>query len=120
MANIPLNYFRRKSFTLTPTPSAVYIAPFDRASIILAMYATNLTNDDTTITIGFSGVGAQFVPTVPYFDYAKGILVAGNDTTSLAPSKIVMNQYDALIASCTSPNTIVMNISILETINTIT
>lgn len=120
MANIPLNYFKRASFTLSPTPSAVYIAPFDRAAILLALYATNVTNNDTTVTLGFSGVGAQFVPTVPYFDYAKNILVSGNDTTSLAPSKIVMNQYDALIASCTSPNTIILNVSILETVNTIT
>lgn len=120
MANIPLNYFKRLSFTLTPTPTAVYVAPFDRAAIVLAMYATNLTNDDTTITIGFSGVGAQFVPTVPYYDYAKGILISGNDTTSLAPSKLVMNQYDALIASCTSSNAVILNVSVLETINTVT
>jgi len=120
MANIPLNYFRRVSFTLSPSPSALYTAPFDRASIILALYATNLTNDDATITVGFSGVGAQFVPTTPYFNYAKDILVSGNDTTSLAPSKIVMNQYDALIASCTTPDTIILNVSLLETVNTIT
>jgi hypothetical protein len=120
MANIPLNYFRRSSYTLSTSPSALYVAPFDRAAIILALYATNLTNNDATITVGFSGVGAQFVATTPYFHYAKDILVSGTDTTSLAPSKIVMNQYDALIASCTTSDTIVLNVSLLETVNTIT
>jgi len=118
-ANIPLNYFVRKAFTLTPTPSALYIAPFDRAGIVLAMYATNLTYNDVTVSVSFSGVGAQFVPVQPEVYFAKDILVAGNDTTNLAPSKIVLNQYDALIASCSSPNTIILNCAILETVNTV-
>lgn len=119
MADIPLNYFKRQVFTLTTTPRILYTAPFDRAAIILACYATNLTENDTTITIGVSGVGAQFVPAIPYYDYAKGILVSGSDTTNMFPSKFVLNQYDALIASCTSPNTLLLNVAVLETINTI-
>lgn len=120
MANIPLNFFRRQVYTISTTTSAYYTAPFDRAAIILAMYATNLTNDDVTITVGFSGVGAQFVPAVPYYDYAKDILISGNDTTSLAPAKLVMNQYDALIAQCSQNNAVVLNVSLLETVNTVT
>jgi hypothetical protein len=119
MADIPLNYFNRKFFTLTPTPSALYTAPFDRATIILACYATNITNQDVTITIGFSGVGAQFVPALPYYDYAKNVLVAGGDTTNMTPSKFVLNQYDCLIASCAQPDSIILNVGLLETINTI-
>jgi len=119
MADIPLNFFRRKFFTLTPTPSALYTAPFDRAAIILACYATNITNQDVTITIGFSGVGAQFVPALPYYDYAKDVLVAGSDTTNMTPSKFVLNQYDCLIASCSQPDTILLNVGLLETINNI-
>lgn len=120
MANIPLNFFRRKVYTLNTTLSSYYTAPFDRAAIILALYATNLTNDDVTVTIGFSGVGAQFVPSVPYYDYAKEILISGNDTTSLAPAKLVMNQYDTLIAKCSQNNAIILNVSLLETVNTVT
>lgn len=120
MANIPLNYFTRKAYTLTPTLSSLYTAPFDRASIVLAAYATNVTLNDVTVTLGLSGVGAQFVPKQPYVDYAKDILISGNDTTSLVPSKLVLQQYDTIIASCNTPNAVILNLSILETLNTIT
>lgn len=119
MADIPLNYFKRKFYTLSQTPSALYTAPFDRAAILLACYATNTTSQDVTITIGFSGVGAQFVPALPYYDYAKNVLVAGSDTTNMTPSKFVLNQYDCLIASCSVPDSIILNIGLLETINTV-
>lgn len=118
MADIPLNHFVRKAFTLTSTPSAVYIAPFDRASIILAAYATNTTAGDINVTIGISGVGGTFVPTRPYYDYAKNVMVAGSDTTNLAPARLVLEEYDALIASCSTPG-IVLNVSLLETINVV-
>jgi len=120
MANIPLNYFVRKAFTLSPTLTSLYTAPFDRASIILAAYATNLTNNDVTVTLGISGKGAQFVPIQPYVDYAKDVLISGNDTTSLIPAKLVLQQYDTLIGSCNTPNAVVLNVSLLETLNTIT
>jgi|GEM_PF-5699675 len=118
MADIPLNHFVRQAFTLTSTPSALYIAPFDRAAIVLAAYATNTTANDINITIGFSGVGGSFVPTRPYYDYAKNILVAGNDTTNLVPAKLVLEEYDTLIASSTAPG-ITLNLAVLETINTV-
>jgi len=119
MANIPLNFFKRMAFSLTTTTSAVYITPFDRAGIVLAMYATNLTNNDVTVSVSFSGTGALFVPKLPQVFYAKDILIAGNDTTNLTPSKIVLNQYDALIVSCSQNNSIILNTSILETLNTV-
>jgi len=119
MANIPLNYFVRKAYTVTTTASALYTAPFDRAGIVLALYATNLSNNDVTMSISFSGQGAQFIPTLPEVYYAKDVLVSGNDTTSLAPSKLVLNQYDSLIASCSQDNAIILNCAVLETINTV-
>jgi len=119
MADIPLNYFRRQVYTLTTSPSAVYIAPFDRAAILLAGYATNLSPSDVTVTIGVSGVGGTFVDPLPYYDYAKNHLISGNDTTSMFPNKFVLNQYDALIASCNTPGAVVFNISLLETVNTL-
>ena len=114
---IPLNYFRRQAFNLTPTPTVLYTAPFDRAAIILACYATNVTSDDVTVSLSLSGIGAQFVPIQPQVYYAKNILVSGNDTTSLAPQKLVLGQYDAIIGSCSESNKIVLNVSLLETLN---
>ena len=117
MADIPLNHFVRYAFTLTSTPSAVYIAPFDRAAIFLGAYATNTTSNDTTITLSISGIGAEFIPPRPQYYYAKDILVAGNDTTNMAPGRIVLEQYDALIASCSDSGAVTLNLAILETDN---
>jgi len=119
MADIPLNHFVRQAFTLTSTPSAYYIAPFDRAGIILGLYASNTTSTDTSITVSISGVGGVFVPVRPKVDFIKNVLVAGGDTTNLAPARIVLEEYDALIASCSNPGAITLNVSILETINTV-
>jgi len=118
MADIPLNFFRRQVYTLTTSPSALYIAPFDRAAILLAAYATNTTSSDITITLGVSGVGGLFVDPLPYYDYAKDVLISGQDTTSMFPNRFVLNQYDALIASCSNPG-VVLNVALLETVNTV-
>lgn len=119
MADIPLNHFVRQAYTLTSTPSAYYIAPFDRAAIVLGLYASNTTSNDTNITVSISGVGGLFVPTKPKIDFCKNVLVAGGDTTNLAPARIVLEEYDALIASCTTPGAITLNVAVLETINTV-
>jgi len=119
MADIPLNHFLRKSYTLTSSPSAVYIAPFDRAAIILGAYASNTTSSDVSVTVSISGVGGAFVDPKPKFDYAKDILICGSDTTNLAPSRLVLEEYDCLIASCTVPGAVVLNLALLETVNTV-
>ena len=119
MADIPLNHFLRKSYTITSTPSAVYTTPFDRAAIILGAYVTNVTNSDVTITISISGVGGAFVDSKPQFDYAKNILISGSDTTNLAPSRIVLEEYDCLRASCSIPSSVILNLALLETVNTV-
>ena len=78
MAEIPLNYFVRKVYPLTTSLSALYTAPFNRAAIILAAYATNNTASDVTVTVGFSGVGGnvggqQTINPKPYYNYAKDL-----------------------------------------------
>ena len=120
MADIPLNHFVRKAFTLSPIVSAYYTAPFDRAAVILNAYITNNTPKDITVTAGISGVGSAnaFVDPLPYYDYAKNILIPGYDTLNLVPSKIILEQFDTLIVSA-SLSGVVLNLSLLETINTV-
>ena len=119
MADIPLNHFVRQAYTITSTPSAYYTAPFDRAAIVLGLYASNTTPNDVTVSVSISGVGGLFVPTRPQVDFAKNILIAGGDTTNLAPARIVLEEYDALIASCNTSGAITLNVALLETINTV-
>ena len=125
MADLPLNLFVRKVYPLTTSLSALYTAPFNRASIFLAAYATNNTTADVTVTVGISGAGGsvggeQTVDIRPYYNYAKNIMIAGNDTTNLIPSKLVLEQFDCFIASCNTPDAITLNIALLETLNTVT
>lgn len=122
MADIPLNHFVRKACPLTTSLSAFYAAPYNRAAVILAAYATNNTVSDVTVTLGVSGTGGQVggqttVATKPYFNYAKDIMIAGNDTTNLIPSKMVLEEFDALIGSCSVSDSITINLSLLETNN---
>jgi tripartite-type tricarboxylate transporter receptor subunit TctC len=122
MADIPLNHFVRKAYPLTTSLSALYTAPYNRAAVILAAYATNNTVSDVTVTVGISGAGGkvggqQTVQTKPYYNYAKDIMIAGNDTTNLIPSKMVLEEFDVLIASCSVPDAITINMSLLETNN---
>jgi hypothetical protein len=121
MANIPLNYFKRYSVTVTNSPSAVYTAPFSRAAVLLNGYVTNTTIQDTTVTISVSGRGdaPNFVPQKPAFFFAKDLLVAGSDTTNIFPSKFVLEASDSLIISTThpTPDAITLNLGILETLN---
>jgi len=125
MADIPLNHFVRKAYPITTSLSALYVAPFGRAAIILAAYATNSTSSDVTITVGISGLGAPTaagraaVPVKPYYNYAKDLMIAGNDTTNLVPSKLILEEYDTFIASCSIPDAITINIALLETNNTV-
>jgi len=124
MADIPLNYFVRLATPFTNTLSSVYTAPFDRASIILAAYVTNSTSSDYSIQVGVSGVGnpASFVDPKPYFDIVgPNFLVPAYDTLNIVPNKMVLQQYDTLIIKTTtpSPQDLKLNLSILETVNTV-
>lgn len=119
--NFPLNFFRRYSGNVTNSLSAVYLAPFLRASIILNGYITNNTSQDATITVLVSGQGdTNFrVAPKPAFYIAKDVLIAGEDTTNIFPSKLVLEAAD-IIAFSTShptPGAISFTMGILETRN---
>jgi hypothetical protein len=120
MPDIPLNYFVRKTITLSPITTGAYTAPFDRASIILAAYASNYTAGDVTITVGISGKGGTFVDPRPYYDHVKSFTIPSFDTINIAPARLLLEQFDVLIASCNTVNSCNLNLSILETLNTLT
>lgn len=121
MPNIPLNYFKRYSGFVTNSLSAVYVAPYLRAAVILNGYITNTTTQDATITVLVSGKGdpLNFVPTRPAYFLAKDVLVAGEDTTNVLPSKLVLEASDILAISTShpTPEAIQFTLGILETRN---
>jgi hypothetical protein len=121
MPNIPLNFFKRYSGYVTNSLSAVYSAPFLRAAVVLNGYITNTTTQDATITVLVSGKGdsLNFVPVKPAYFLAKDVLVAGEDTTNVLPSKLVLEASDILAISTShpTPEAIQFTLGILETRN---
>lgn len=118
MAQVPLNHFARVSATLNTTLTQVYSAPVDTAAIMLTILASNTTSNPQTITIGVSGNGGSNWPARPFYNIVKNFLVPGNDTTNIAIGKIVLENYDVIIAKCDASSSVDLTLSILETLNT--
>ena len=118
MAQVPLNHFARVSKTLNTTLTQVYSAPVDTAAIMLTILASNDTTAPQSITIGVSGNGGNNWPTRPFYYLVKDFLIPANDTTNIAIGKIVLENYDTLIASAGTLSSVDLTLSILETLNT--
>lgn len=118
MAQIPLNHFVRSSANLLTTYKQVYSAPVDTAAIMLTILASNLTSTAQTVSFGISGNGGTFVSAKPFYNIVKDFQIPANDTTNFAIGKIVLENYDALFATCNALSAVSVTLSILETLNT--
>lgn len=118
--SIPLNRFRRVSRTLTTTPTIIYTAPFDRASILLVTLATNKTSVNQNVTLTLSATKPQDYAqyTQPSIQLVEQTVVGAKDSANLTIGKVVMIDGDNLIASASNNNAIDMTVSILEAVNT--
>jgi hypothetical protein len=116
MAKIPLNFFRRVGYSLSATPQLIYEVPFDRASILLSVLATNVTPNIQTITVSISTSKAENGNN--YIDIIKDFQVGGFDAANITIGKVVIVEGDQLYASCNSLSSINLNLSILEAVNT--
>jgi hypothetical protein len=122
MAQVPLNKFVRASTGVTTTLTQVYSAPVDTAAIMLTVLAANVTSNPQTISLGVSGNGDGLgnVSPKPFFYIVKDFQLSPNDVTNLAVGKIVIDNYDCIIASAGQNGVIDLTLSILETLNTST
>jgi len=116
MAKIPLNFFRRVGYALSATPQKIYETPFDRASILLTVLATNVTTNIQTITISISTSNPENGKS--YIDIIKNFEIGSYDSANLAIGKLTLVEGDSLYASCSSLTAINLNLSILEAVNT--
>lgn len=116
MAKIPLNFFRRVGRALSATPFSVYETPFDRASILLTVLATNITPNIETVTVSISSSKPENGDT--YLDIIKDFEIGGKDAANITIGKVTLVEGDKLYASCSTDNAINLNLSILEAVNT--
>ena len=120
MANlIPLNYFNRAIATVSATPFSFYTTPYNRAGIIIAALATNLTSTSQLITVSLSSSTPGVSNAGTYYTIVSGFQRQPNDTANLVINKLILNQYDSFIVSTPNANAVNLNVSVLETANTI-
>ena len=111
---IPLNFFRRQTALVTPTPAPVYTVPNDRAGIIISAYASNLTPIPQNVSVSLSSsgvVGSQYT-------LLNNFSVPANDAVNLAINKIVLAEQDTFIISSENTGAVNLTLSILESVNT--
>jgi hypothetical protein len=143
MAKIPLNYFTRlsvpslssvytsypsviNSYTSDPNQQAqlisngsIYEAPFERASVLISVLATNTTSSNQTIFAGLSTRGTPITTASPSLvEFATNFPIAPYDTVNIVIGKLVLNQYDNLFVRAGNDNALNLTLSILETVNT--
>jgi hypothetical protein len=118
--SIPLNRFRRVSRTLTTTPTIIYTAPFDRASILLITLATNKTiaNQSVTLTLSATKPEDYTLYTQPSIQLVDSTTVGAKDSANLTIGKVVMIDGDNLIASASNNDAVDITVAILEAVNT--
>jgi hypothetical protein len=120
MANlVPLNYFNRAIATVSATPFSFYTTPYNRAGIIISALATNLTNLPQAVTVGLSSSTPGESNAGTYYTVVSGYQLEPNDTANLVINKLILNQYDSFIVSTPNANAVNLNLSVLETANTV-
>jgi hypothetical protein len=120
MAKIPLNYFRRISTAVTTVPTSIYIAPFQRAGIIISALAANTDSTAQTINASLSTSASPGLDVLasPPISILQGFQLPPNDTVNIVVNKLVLQAYDNFIVSAANNNKINITLSILETVNT--
>ena len=124
---VPLNRFRRAASPLRTANvlQPLYTVPFDRAAILLASLATNLSSVEQTVTIAVSStkpiITAGFVTPGPDgFTYlVNKAKIGGNDAANLTIGKVVLMDGDQVYASSSiGLSSVHLTLSILEAVNT--
>lgn len=114
---IPLNKFRSKFYNITPTLSAIYTAPDERASIIIQAQATNTTTTDKTVSMYVSSAGNLY-------SVVEDLPIPAKDARGLVTGRLVLQGFDGgsiltsdvlLIES--SAVGVTLSLGILETVN---
>jgi len=111
MAQIPLNYFLRVAAELLTTDADIYTTPVQRATIVLAANAANLTSQPVTVTLNVRSASSVVTTVIKEFS------IPANDAANLIQGKLIMNVGDVLVAKCSTNNGIELNLSLLESFN---
>ena len=126
MALIPLNTFKTKTAVLTTSSTAtVYTAPIGVTSIVLMTQVSNVGTATTTVTFSHhrnlpvlpdsQGNGAQ--PGNVSTELIKNFGIPANDAASMTTGKLILESLDSIRCFASTPGTMKLTLSILETAN---
>lgn len=129
---IPLNKFKSKFVVATTNAalSSIYDAQRERATILLNVQATNVTNEDQTISMYVSAGGNgtlnfdQLPPAGSKFAIVENFPIPPRDSRSLVAGRVVLRGEDGsyenpdrLIIQASNEGSIHVSLGLLEAVN---
>lgn len=111
MATVPLNEFKNAISILKTNPDTIYTTPVGVTTIILLANAANVSGNTINVTLSHRGTDSTVTELV--YNFA----VPPEDSAALVNGKIILQEGESLEASASSPNSIKLFLSILETSN---
>lgn len=126
MALIPLNSFKTKTAVLTTnTTATIYTAPIGVTSIILMAQISNISTTTQICNVAHyrrrpvlpdaQGNGGQPGNTISFL--VKEFPIPESDAASILVGKLVIESLDSIRAFSSSPGTLQVVLSVLETAN---
>lgn len=105
----PINTFRTIATELTTNNQTVYTAPSNADTIVLMAQISNITSNAANITC------SHYDGTSVTTELVKDFSVPGNDALTPLTGKLVIENGQSFIASCSANSTCKITLSVLET-----
>ena len=106
----PINTFKTYTATLTTNNDVIYTTPSNSDTIGLMCQISNVTN--TTANITASHYDGSSVTT----ELVKNFAIPGADAVTPLTGKLVLENGQSFIASCSANSTCKITLSVLETV----
>lgn len=108
----PLNVFKTITASLVDSDQVVYTAPLGITAIVLLAQASNVTDDDASITFSHNETTNNIQT-----ELVKNFSVLPKDAASLITGKLVVEQNDEIKAFASSSGKLKLTLSLLESLN---
>jgi len=108
----PLNVFKTVTADLVDSDQVIYTAPLGITAIVLMAQATNISEDETSITFSHNET-TNSIQT----ELVKNFPVLPKDAASVITGKLVVEQNDQIKAFAGESNKLKVTISLLESLN---
>ncbi len=113
---VPLNTFKTIASNIYDSPYVLYTTPSEVATIILTAQVSNITEDFANVTfIHRSNIAFGGSRLITDTELVKDFEIPPKDAASVVVGKIVLEEDQAVLASCSANNKLKIVMSLLET-----